>query len=131
METISINAPVKSPSKKMILTGRIMSGLCIAFLLVDAIMKIIMNPFYVEGSARLGWSESAVQPIGFVLLICTILYIIPRTAILGAILLTGYLGGAVANMGLTHHSFLFPVIFGVFVWGGLFLLEQRVRSMFI
>jgi len=131
METISMSAPVKGVSRKVIIAGRVISGLCMAFLLVDAVMKVILNPFYVEASAKLGWSEHAVRPIGLVLLICTIFYVIPRTAILGAILLTGYLGGAVASMASTHQSFVFPLIFGVLVWGGLFLRDQKVRSIFI
>lgn len=130
METISINTPVKGVSKKMVIAGRIVSGVCVAFLLVDSVMKIIMNSFHVEGTIKLGWSENAVQPIGLTLLICTILYIIPRTAILGVILLTGYFGGAIASMGSTHQSFLFPLIFGVLVWGSLFLREPKVRSIF-
>ena len=76
--------------------GWIISGLCILFLLVDAIMKIAKTAPSMQGSAQLGWPESSVQGIGILLLLCTILYIIPRTAVLGAVLLTGYLGGAIA-----------------------------------
>src|SRR5258708_35548667 len=105
METTIIRSNATSHSIKALWTGRIISTLCILFLLVDAIMKVIKNPFYVEASNQAGWSANAVQPIGLALLACTVLYIIPRTAILGAILLTGYLGGAIATMARLEQSF--------------------------
>jgi ABC-type transport system involved in cytochrome c biogenesis permease component len=87
----------------------------------------------VEGTVKLGYSETVIVPLGIVLLTCTILYVIPRTSGLGAILLTGYLGGAVAThvrIGdplFTH--VLFPVYLGVLIWGGLYLRDNRVRSL--
>src|SRR5205823_3025908 len=87
-------APV---SKKRLWTGRILSALPALFLLVDCFMKIIKAPFAVEGTIQLGYAESVVRGLGILLLVCTVVYVIPRTSILGAILLTGYLGGAVAT----------------------------------
>lgn len=129
METIHIHQTAKTHSNKARWTGRIISGVCILFLLFDSIMKVVMHPVYVEGSNQLGWSANAVQPIGIVLLSCTILYIIPRIAILGAILLTGYLGGAIATMTRIGEPFYFPLIFAILLWGGLYLRNEKLRTL--
>lgn len=113
-------------------TGLIISILCILFLLQDAIMKVIKAKPSMEGSVQLGWPESAVQGTGILLLFCTLLYIIPRTAVLGAILLSAYLGGATAIMlraDMPGHPYLFPVIFGILVWAGLFLRDGQLRLL--
>ena len=119
-------------SKKAVWTGRIISALPALFLLVDGIMKLIKPPVVVEATVKLGYPESVIVPLGIVLVASTVLYLIPRTSILGAILLTGYLGGAVAthvrvNEGL--FSVFFPVIVGVLLWGGLWLRDQRLRAL--
>jgi hypothetical protein len=122
----------QSQSKKMVWTGRIISGICILFLIVDAVMKLLNTKVSIEGSAQIGWPEDKVVSIGFMLLICTILYVIPGTAILGAILLTAYLGGATAIMlraGNPGHPYFFPVFFGILVWLGLFLRDSKLREM--
>jgi hypothetical protein len=120
-------------SKRTIWAGRILSGLVIAFLLMDAIMKFVIPPAVVKGMADAGWPLHFSVPLGIILLSCVILYTIPRTSVLGAILLTGYLGGAVAsNMRLELPLFshvLFPVYVGVLAWGGLFFREPRVRDL--
>ncbi len=84
---------------------------------------------YVEGTARVGYSAGSLVPLGLVLLASTILYAVPRTAVLGAILLTAYLGGATATHVRMGEPFLFPVVFGVIVWGCLYLRDERVRSL--
>ncbi len=108
-----------------------MSALAVLFLLVDATMKIIKAPLAVEGTVQLGYPASVVFGIGVLLLGCTLLYAIPQTSILGAILLTGYLGGAVAtHVRIGNPLFshvLFPVYIGVMVWGGLFLRDKQLR----
>ena len=112
--------------------GRILSGLAALFLLVDGVMKLIEPQVVVEGTVKLGYPESAIFGLGVVLLFCTILYVIPRTAILGAILLTGYLGGAVAThvrIGDPAFNILFPVVFGALIWGGLYLRDERLRAL--
>lgn len=119
-------------SKAMVWTGRILSTLIILFLLLDGIMKLVQPAPVMQATARLGFPASALTDIGIVLLICTILYALPRTAVLGAILLTGYLGGAVATQVRARSSLfetLFPVIFGVLVWAGVFLRDPRVRAL--
>ncbi|NOT74374.1 MAG: DoxX family protein [Cyclobacteriaceae bacterium] len=117
-------------SGKALWTGRIICGLLILFLLLDSIMKIIMHPEAVKGSLNLGWPEQAIQPIGIVLLISTILYAIPRTAIIGAILLTGYLGGAISIMVRVSEPYYFPLIFGILTWVGLGLINTKLRGVF-
>ena len=119
-------------SKKMLWTGRIISALPVLLLLLDGVMKLIKPAPVVDATVRLGYQETVIVPLGIVLLVCTVLYVIPRTSVLGAILLTGYLGGAVA----THVRFfegvfpiVFPIIFGVLIWGGLYLRDQRLRVL--
>jgi hypothetical protein len=120
-------------SKKRLWAGRIMSGLATLFLLLDAVMKVIKARVAVEGTVQVGYPESTVVGIGVSLLVSTLLYAIPRTSVLGAILVTGYLGGAVAtNVRVSAPLFsyiLTPVYVGVLVWGGLYLRDERVRAM--
>lgn len=125
--------PVLSGSKAKQWTGRILSGLAIAFLLFDAIGKLLVVQAVVDGSAELGFPASTMLPIGLVLLACVIVYAIPASAPLGAILLTGYLGGAIAThvrVGnpLFSHT-LFPIYVAAIIWGGLFLRDSRVRAL--
>src|SRR5437773_7162491 len=100
--------------------GRIIAGLATLFMLMDGIMKLFKPAFVVEATVRLGYPESEIVGIGVVLIACTVLYVIPRTSILGAILLTGYLGGAVASNVRAEQGWfntLFPALFGVLIWG--------------
>lgn len=130
METVATHSmETKKRFNKMHLAGKIISGLCIAFLLMDAVMKVVKDPRSMEGSVQLGWPSDAVQAIGIALLISTILYLIPRTAILGAILLTGYLGGAIAIMVRAGQSLYFALVFGILVWAGLYLRDEKIRSL--
>ena len=120
------------PSKMMLWAGRIISGLVALFLLVDGVMKLVKAEVVVKTTLELGYPESVVVGLGVVLTACTVLYLIPRTSILGAILLTGYLGGAVAThvrVGEGLFPVLFPVVFGGLIWGGLFLRDDRLRSL--
>ena len=124
--------PLSRGSKALLWTGWIMSALPALFLLVDGAMKLVKPEVVVKATVDLGYAESVIVPLGVVLLACTILYLIPPTAVLGAILLTGYLGGAVAThvrAGQGAFEILFPVIFGALLWGGLFLRDERLRSL--
>lgn len=122
--------------KTTIWTGRVLSGLAVLFLLFDGIMKFFMDklpPEALEAGAALQWPIEKMPLVGTILLICTLLYIIPRTAVLGAILLTGYLGGAVAshirvNNPLFSHT-LFPIYVAIFIWLGLYLRDVRARNI--
>lgn len=113
--------------------GYIVSALPALFLLMDAVMKFIKPAPVVEITVGLGYPEHLIVPLGAILLICTVLYLIPKTAVLGAILVTGYLGGAVAtNFRVESPVFthtLFPVYIGIFIWLGLYLRDERVRHL--
>jgi hypothetical protein len=110
-----------------------MSGLMIAFMLFDSLAKLALERHVVEATTRIGYPLEVIRPLGAIALACTLLYAIPRTAVLGAILLTAYLGGAVASKVRIEDplfsSVLFGVYFGVLVWGGLFLRDQQLRSL--
>ena len=129
MEAIA-HAPTLSSGR--IWAGRIMSWLPALFLLVDAIMKLMKPAFVVDANVKLGYQSSVIIPLGVLLLVITILYLIPRTAVLGAILLTGYLGGAIAThvrVGTETFPIVFASVFGVLLWGGLYLRDRRVSSL--
>jgi hypothetical protein len=119
-------------SQKMLWTGRVLSALPILFLLFDAVAKLIKPAPVVQATVQLGYPESVITGLGIVLLACTILYAIPRTSVLGAILLTGYLGGATAThvrVGAGLFPILFPGLLGVLIWGGLYLRDERLRAL--
>jgi hypothetical protein len=120
------SAPV---SKKALWTGRVMSTLPVLMLLFGAVMKLVKPPGFAEGMAKFGIPVSLATGIGVLELVCTIIYITPRTAVLGAILLTGYLGGAVFTHLRIGDNFISPIVFGVFIWGGLFLRDPRIRAL--
>lgn len=120
-------------SKPLLWTGRILRGLSILFLFVDGAMKLVRPAPVTQAFADLGFPASTVVPIGVTLLLCVALYALPRTRVLGAILLTGYLGGAVAThvqagSPLFTHT-LFPVYVGILAWGGAFLGDARLRAL--
>jgi DoxX-like family len=119
-------------SKKRLWVGRIMSGLAVLFLLFDSSTKLLRVDAVMKAAAQIGYPPSTMLPIGLILLVCVVVYLIPRTAVLGAVLLTGYLGGAVAThvrVGdpLLSHT-LSPIYFAVLIWGGLYLRDGRVRT---
>lgn len=129
MATIEQTGPV---SKGRVWAGRIVSILPALFLIVDAVMKFIKPAPVVDGTVKLGYSESVILPLGIVLLVCTVLYLIPKTAVLGAILLTGYLGGAVATHVRVQEglfSIIFPVVFGALLWLGLWLRDPLLSKL--
>lgn len=125
----------------MIIIGYVFSVLAVLFLLMDAVVKLVSLEMVLDINRKLGYPNSALVPIGIVLLICTVLYAIPKTSVLGAILLTAHLGGAIAthvrvsspqtNQGFGGEPFsiIFPVIIGLFIWGGLYLRDGRLRAL--
>jgi DoxX-like family len=122
-----------NPAKKRLWTGRIMTGFAALFLFADGVAKLFKPGPVVEGTVTLGYPESAIVPVGIVLVTCTLLYAFPRTSVLGAVLLTGYLGGAVAThvrVGdpLFSHV-LFPVYIGILIWGGVYLRDNRLAEL--
>ena len=113
-------------------TGRLLSALAVLFLVMDGSMKLLKPPFVVRAAVQLGYPESTIVGIGTALLVCTLLYVLPRTSVLGAILLTAYLGGAVAsNVRAVTPLFnvLFPVVFGGLIWAGLLLRDRRFENL--
>lgn len=122
-------------SKQAMWTGRILSGLAMLFLLFDGVMKFFMDklpPEALEAGAALQWPIELMPTVGAILLICLAVYLVPRTSILGAVLLTGYLGGAVAShirVGnpLWSHT-LFPIYIAILIWLGLYLRDARLRN---
>ena len=119
-------APV---SKKMLWAGRILSTLAALVLLMSGVMKLMKPPELVKEFDRLGWSGDLALGIGIVELICVALYVVPRTSVLGAILLTGYLGGATATHVRIGDPFIAPVLIGVVIRLGLYLRESRLRAI--
>ena len=126
MQSDTHMAPV---SKKLLWAGRIMSALPVLMLLLSGVMKLVKPAAVVEGFVRLGYPESLTVGIGIVELACAALYVVPRTSVLGAILLTAYLGGATATHVRIGEPFFMPILLGVLVWGGLFLRDDRLRAL--
>jgi len=124
--TITNNA--QAPSKATLWTGRVIMGICILFLLFDAVTKIFPPKVVIETSAKIGWTINTLRPLGISLLLSTVLYAIPRTTIFGAILVTAWMGGATASNILAGYNFIFPIIFGILVWTGLGLTYSHHRS---
>src|SRR5467141_227722 len=117
-------------SKKSLWAGRIISAVIVLFLLFDGGVKVMRLAPAVDATVRLGYPARLLLAIGIAELTCAVLYVIPRTSILGAILLTGYLGGATATqVRLEDPWFYFPIVIGVLVWGGLVLREERLRAL--
>ena len=113
--------------------GRALSALGVLFLTFDATMKLLRLPMAIDGTTELGYPASVVFPLGIVQVVCLILYLLPRTSVFGALLWTGYLGGAIAthvrlgNPLFTH--VLFPVYVALLLWGGLWLRDARLRAL--
>jgi hypothetical protein len=117
------------PSKKMIWAGRILSALPVVTLCFSAAMKFLKPAPVLQGFTHLGIPESLAVGLGILELTCAVVYVIPVTAVLGAILLTGYLGGAVLTHLRVGEPVYMPVLLGVLVWGGLFLRDRRVQAL--
>lgn len=116
-------------SKGALWAGRIVSTLPVLLLVVSGVMKLIGGSELAEGFTKLGYDHSLAPGLGIVELACTALYVVPQTTVLGAVLLTGYLGGATATHVRVGDPFFGPVILGVLVWGGLYLRDRRLRAL--
>lgn len=122
----------RTTSSKQLWAGRIATGLATLFMFMDGIMKIVKPASVLEANAQLGYPVATLTGIGLLLIACTVIYLIPRTSIFGALLLTGYLGGAVASQvraGSGWFELVFPVLFAALVWGGLWLRDDRLRRI--
>jgi hypothetical protein len=119
-----------SVSRGALWTGRVMSAFPILIVLMGSVMKLMRLPAVHEGFARAGLSDSLIVPVGLIELICVITYVIPATAVLGAILMTGLLGAAcLTSLRIADPTYPLPVILGMLAWGGLFMRDLRVRAL--
>ena len=131
--TASAATHAAAPSRGMLWTGRVLSGLAVAFLAFDCVLKLVGPPEAVEGTKVLGWAASTLVPLGILQLVLLTIHLVPRTAVIGAVLWTGYLGGAIAthvrvgNPLFSH--VLFPIYVAAFLWIGLALRDQRARAI--
>ena len=128
MATDSTSSP--STSKALFWAGCVVSAIPVVMLTMSAIFKFARPPMVIEGMTKMGWeNKDVLLTLGIVELGSVIIYLIPQTAVLGAILLTGYLGGAAATHVRVGESWIGPVVFGVLVWLGLFLRDARIRAL--
>ena len=132
--SVAASAAGATTSKRTLWTGRVLSGFATLFLLFDAVFKFIATPEAVAATSELGWRAESLRGLGALELFCLALYLVPRTAPIGALLWTGYLGGAIAthlrigNPWLSHT--LFPLYVAALLWGGVYLRHRRVRTFF-
>ena len=131
--TAPVDGAVHRNARTAATVGHVCSGLAALFLAFDIVLKVLRLGPAVEGTVALGYPADSVHWIGIIELVCLVLYLVPRTAVLGGVLLTGYLGGAIAthvrvsNPLFTHT--LFPVYVALVLWGGLYLREKRLRAL--
>src|ERR1700721_4185985 len=117
-------------SKIALWTGRVMSALPVLLILLGSIMKLMRHPSVLEGFARAGRPERRILPVGLIELVCVVVYLIPRTSVLGAILMTGLLGGAtITTLRVSDPTYPMPVILGMLAWGGLYMRDLRLRAL--
>lgn len=134
LESVALPAsPAATQATRMRWAGRILSGIAVLFLTFDLSIKLVATKEAVDGTVQLGWAAHHLPILALIQIVCLALYLLPRTAPLGAILWTGYLGGAIAtHLRLDNPLFshiLFPIYVAVFVWGGLYLRDARVRAL--
>ena len=128
----TLSAPAMSTSSARLWTGRVLTGIAVLFLVFDATFKLFVSPEAVAGTVDLGWAEHHLRILAVIQFVCLAVYLVPRTAPLGAVLWTGYLGGAIAthlrvDNPLFSHT-LFPIYVAALLWGGLYLRDARVRA---
>lgn len=130
---MTTNAQAAPRSKWALWAGWGMTGLVVLFLLFDGATKLAMERHVVEATKEIGYPLDVIPALGIICLVCTVLYVVPRTAVLGAILLTGFLGGAIASKVRIDAPLFSSTLFGVYVallvWGGLYLRDDRLRAL--
>jgi DoxX-like family len=129
LSNMSIIGTATERSKAAIWGGRVLSALPVLMLTMSATMKLTHAAQIVEGWKHFGFPDNSLTPIGIAEILCVILYVVPRTAVLGAILMTGYLGGAIATHVHAGEGFVPPLLLGIFAWGGLFLRDARFSAL--
>lgn len=124
------NPPALAVSKGILWTGRILSALPVLFILFASGIKLVKTPAAIAGLVKAGYSASLLVPIGIIELGCVVLYVVPATSVLGAILLTALMGGATATLvRVGDPSIPFPIVVGILAWAGLFFREPRLRAL--
>jgi hypothetical protein len=131
MENVIPSTPTLDSPRALVWTGRVLTGLIVLFLLVDAIGKLIPLAPYVEGTEKVGYAVDLLRPLGVALAVPTLLHVIPRTQFFGAVLLTAYFGGAVATHVRTGTPFWFPIAFGVILWVAYAMRSARLRAFLL
>ncbi len=130
---LSFAPAARTKVARSVIVGRVLSTIITLLLTVDGVFKLFPVKEVIEGSAQLGYSPSSMPAIGITLLACVVLYAIPRTSVFGALLLTGYLGGAIATHVRVQNPLfshiLFPTYVAAFVWGGLYLRNSKLRAL--
>jgi DoxX-like family len=127
----AVASPVEN-SRKMLSAGRVLTGLVVLFMAFDGVTKVTRAPQVLKAMVELGFPDDLTRVLGVLVLACTVVYVIPRTSVLGAILLTAWLGGATAaKVRLEDHTMFFSVVIGVMVWGGLFFRDKRLRTLIL
>jgi hypothetical protein len=130
MMTQGVAGTVGEPPKWMLWTGRVLSALPVLAMAASAAMKLSRQPQMLDMfTGKFGYPASSLLPIAILELTCVVLYAIPRTAVLGAVLLTGYLGGAVATHVRVGDPWVAPIVLGVIIWAGVFLRDERLRAL--
>jgi DoxX-like protein len=125
-----MQSPTAAVSTKVLWTGRVMSALPVLLILLGAVMKLMKLPAVIEGFAHSGVPEKLIVPVGLIESTCVVVYLIPRTAVLGAILMTGLLGGAtITTLRVGDPTYPMPVVLGMLAWGGLYLRDVRLRAL--
>ena len=123
-------SPTVPVSKAALWTGRVLTAIPVLMLLMSGVMKLMKPPSVVDGFVKLGFSTGILTGIGILEIVCTLLYIFPSTSVLGAILVTGYLGGAtVTTLRVGDPTFWAPAVLGIMAWGGLYLRDPRLRVL--
>jgi len=126
---MSTTTPKPKPPAWMYWTGWVLTILPSLMLIFSAVMKFVAPPQVVEGFSKSGWNTNLLLPLGIVELASTILYLVPQTSVLGAILLTGYMGGAIAHHLRLGESIVFQIVFGIVIWLGIYLRCSRLRAI--
>jgi hypothetical protein len=130
MQSLAQTIPVAEKADKTVLVGRGISGLVVLFMLFDGVSKLVAEQHVVKAMTELGWPPEQTVGLGILIIACTAIYVVPRTSIVGAILLTGFLGGATAaKVRIEEASALFSIAMGVLVWLGLYLRDERLRDL--
>ena len=133
LRSASLGAAPTRSTNRAVVAGRVLSGIAVAFLIFDTVIKLVVSPEAVEGTTKLGWSLHHMPILAAIEAVCLVLYLSPRTAPLGALLWTGYLGGAIAtHLRIDNPLFshiLFPTYVAALIWGGLYLRDARVRAV--